>query len=194
MKKSTVHIIDNFLPNPMQLRDLALTKSFVKNNNSPFSCMKQPANSLISEDLTKRILKIIDRGKDNTLLGCEFSLYSKEDEKINRKNGIWIHSDRCSSIGLLFLNPKLPYNKSGLAFYRHKKTEIYRWEQAQSNIEAQKQLATDSANDKLWEELYYIENIFNRIVIFDSRIFHQAKSYFGNSEKDSRLTLNIYFT
>jgi len=75
-----------------------------------------------------------------------------------------IHKDEeCLYAGIIYLN-KNPKEDCGTNFY--------------------------SSNNKIFKT---VKNKFNRLVLYNSNILHQAVSGFGNDMKDGRLTLVFYF-
>ena len=44
-----------------------------------------------------------------------------------------------------------------------------------------------------WEEVTYVENVYNRCVIYNAKQFHTATGYFGTTPEDSRLTQVFFF-
>ncbi len=75
-----------------------------------------------------------------------------------------IHTDGIFDFaGVLYLTPNPPPN-SGTAFYND--------------------------ND---EEIDYVENVYNRLIIYPSNIRHRIKESFGNSKPTGRLVYTIFF-
>ncbi len=75
-----------------------------------------------------------------------------------------IHTDGIFDFaGVLYLTPNPPSN-SGTAFYNN--------------------------ND---EEIDYVENVYNRLIIYPSNIRHRIKESFGNSKPTGRLVYTIFF-
>lgn len=193
MNKHNIQIIDNFLPDAMCIRKEALENDFHGNTNSRFSCKKLRASETFKHQLAQQVCLHIGKDYLKKVIDSEFCLYNKQDEFTNKNNGFWIHSDRCRYIGIVFLSQPKNAHDGGLSFYRHKATGVYNWWQIQNDRALQKVVAADSAKPELWEELFYTEFIFNRLIIFDSHFFHQARNYFGGNKETSRLTLNIFF-
>ena len=48
-------------------------------------------------------------------------------------------------------------------------------------------------NNSQFEETIKVGNVYNRLIAFDSQLFHAAQSLFGNEEEDNeRLTLVLF--
>jgi len=75
-----------------------------------------------------------------------------------------IHTDGIFDFaGVLYLTPNPPPN-SGTAFYNENN-----------------------------EEIDYVENVYNRLIIYPSNIRHRIKESFGNSKPTGRLVYTIFF-
>jgi hypothetical protein len=49
-------------------------------------------------------------------------------------------------------------------------------------------------NNDQFEKIMTVNNLFNRLVIFDSSYLHCADRFFGNTRENSRLTIVIFMT
>ncbi len=193
MEKNNILVIDNFFANPDLIRRNVLKSKFQPNTNSQFSSKKLGLNENFKMSFRKQVCKHIGNEYMNRFIDSEFCLYTKEDEIKNKKKGIWIHSDRCSYIGIVFLTPRSNTSIGGLSFYQHIDSGFFNWYQLKNEYEMQKVIVTDSTDLSKWNNYTYIRYKFNRLVLFNSFYFHQANSYFGSNILDGRITLNIFF-
>lgn len=192
--KPNVIIIDNFLPNPDAVREVALSKKFYKKTHTAYSCECSSLSYLMTNLYLSKVLPHIGLAFASTFIEAEFIAYNKQDEVNNLLNNRWVHFDPCFWVSMLFLNDSItPMDGGGIGFYQHKQTGLYTREQVLEIDGALKQTNQDSGALDTWDELGCVANVYNRLVIFNPHIFHQAKNYFGNSITTSRLTLNAYF-
>jgi hypothetical protein len=131
-----------------------------------------------------------------------FSMYVKgTDLKINTSNGVangafqycnenstkWIHSDYENNYAaVVYLTPNAPEG-TGTSFYKNKSTNS---EFDISGIPFSKEECMDFDR---WEEVKYLENVYNRCIIFNAKRYHSAKNYFGNSIENGRLFQVFFF-
>ena len=100
----------------------------------------------------------------------------------------WIHSDTVNSYAaVVYLNPNTQKD-SGTGFYKNKVTDKDREDNPDQILS--KEECTNFSN---WELVNYVENVYNRCIIFDAKKYHSATKYFGNTLEDSRLTQVFFF-
>lgn len=99
----------------------------------------------------------------------------------------WVHADSENEYAaVIYLTPDAPKD-SGTGFYKLKGTDI------KFKSEDHKIDVTDHLNENDWEMHHYIENVYNRCIIYDAKYYHQATRYFGKTLNDSRLTQVFFF-
>lgn len=193
--KSTLIVVDDFLDHPKAARRMGLEAKYqLLGKGLRYRNAEVPAP--LTEELTEKALGIIGHKYRRRRDDIAFRHYLKRDERANRANGSWVHFDRFRWIGIVYLN--LPHQcRGGTSFFTHKPTGIYRWpdlyryKQKQPGFE--QQIFQDMGLMDPWEENLRVSMIFNRLILFDSRMFHQAPFYFGTTIKTARLTLNVFF-
>jgi len=100
----------------------------------------------------------------------------------------WIHSDSLNTYAaVVYLNPDADKD-SGTGFYRHKETG--KESEKDPGIVLPKEECIDF--DK-WELVNYVENVYNRCIIFDAKKYHSATKYFGTTLENSRFTQVFFF-
>jgi hypothetical protein len=100
----------------------------------------------------------------------------------------WIHSDSVNTYAaVVYLNPDSD-RESGTGFYKNKETgnEL----ENDPNLVLPKEECIDFDR---WERINYVENIYNRCVIFNAKRYHSATKYFGTTPENSRLTQVFFF-
>jgi hypothetical protein len=101
---------------------------------------------------------------------------------------MWIHPDHGNTYAaVVYLTPNPPEG-TGTGFFKNKKTS----QEYQENSEfvLPKEECTNLDN---WEMIDYVENVYNRCVIFNAKRFHSATKYFGTTPEDSRLFQVFFF-
>ena len=182
-------IIDNFYTNAFETRQYILQQEFSVKGNYP----GQRTNSYATNNL-KNIIegyihhfagKIIDWSTDPESYNGSYQYTTSRDRT-------WIHTDGTTNwAGVLYLTPHAPVT-SGTGIFRHKdgtKT-IY-----DSNIRNnQKKLDEDSQDYTKWELVDRVGNVFNRLVLFNSKQYHASLDYFGSNKENGRLFQVFFFS
>jgi len=129
------------------------------------------------------------RTKDsNITLNMFESLSNGCFQYCDENSELWIHSDHGNTYAaVVYLTPNPPEG-SGTGFFRYKKTN----EEFQNNSEIviPKEECTNFDN---WDMVDYVENVYNRCVIFNAKRFHSATKYFGITPENSRLFQVFFF-
>jgi hypothetical protein len=141
------------------------------------------------------------------------SISSIDKNKNSIKNQGWIHQDvhleenpydleykpRPDLAGLIYLTPDIERD-TGTSLYNKKKDRTL--EDWQDTIETRYpiykgDLISDEEVKEAWEkhrscfiEKVRFENIYNRLIMYDTKEFHAANSYY--TSKDNRLTLGFF--
>lgn len=190
---SGIIVLDDFYEDWLCIREVALSSTFVEVPNVSLSYVHAtPPKELVASGVN-RILEIIGEYYRPKFLESHFFLGTKAAADSNLARNAWIHFDRCRWVGIVYLNT-LEQCRGGTSFYMHAQTKLHRWEQlvGQGNEKISK-VMNDSANLSAWRETARIGMVSNRLLLFDSRQFHQATEYFGEDVSDGRLTQHFYF-
>jgi len=100
----------------------------------------------------------------------------------------WVHADNPNEYAaVIYLHPNPP-PRCGTGFYQHIKTKKT-YEGAKETFPIDEIL-----NFNAWEEIDYVENVYNRCIIYDAKQFHTATGYFGTTPEDSRLFQVFFFS
>lgn len=167
MKIQTI-VIDDFYENPNDIREYAL------NNFSYQEHCFHPGfrtDNLNIENVKNKIESFIG------------SIFGKiEDIKINFQLNTsfeksWIHKDAINTniAGVLYLTPDAPVDSG---------TELFNSPDNNKNL-----------SDKeffRWKKQIKIGNKYNRLILFNSNIFHKSSNYFGTDRKNGRL-VQLFF-
>ena len=146
----------------------------------------------------------------------QFQLISSRDkDKNNIKNKGWIHRDGVDPrkhhhpdpgdaddlAGLIYLTPDIERN-TGTSLFDMKKDKTLEHDDSTAELRTQIHLG-NPVNDKeikeKWEkhrscfvEKVRFENIYNRLIMYDTNEFHGVNSYYTPEDKDDRLTLGFF--
>lgn len=101
---------------------------------------------------------------------------------------MWVHHDEGNFYAAVIYLTPAPPEGSGTGFFRNKLTG-----KSTPNDSDSLMTKEESHNFNNWELTDYVENVYNRCVIFNAKKFHSATKYFGTIPEDSRLTQVFFF-
>jgi hypothetical protein len=190
-------VVDNFYNNAQGTRDYILTQEFSVKGNFPGQRTISYANEHLRDIIQTYVAPFGGRITDFPM---PFSSKTEEDKAIyngsfqytTSRERSWIHADGWNNwAGVLYLTPDAPLS-AGTAFYRFKNGEYSEEDAAILNTEDQ----TDKCSQDLtkWEQVDRVGNVFNRLILFNSKRFHMSMDYFGDTKENSRLFQVFFFT
>lgn len=184
-------IIDNFYSNPLETRNYILEQEFKIRGNYP----GQRTVSYASEEIKSIIQNwIYPFGGKITHFPMEKSEnnYNGAFQYTTSRDRSWIHADNWNNwAGVLYLTPNAPVN-SGTGLYKFKDGTRFDYEQKLK--ENNETISNASQDITKWELVDKVGNIFNRLVIFNSKSFHMSMDYFGNDKYSGRLFQVFFFS
>lgn len=184
LKKNLI-VVDNFYENPDYVRDFALRQNLVAHPESHKGCrtddryfapnMREVFEAIIG----KKIANWYDQGYCNGV----FQYCTKHDPLV-------YHCDGQDWAGAIYLTPNAPYD-SGTSFFASK----YNGQRdcGDPNFDFETVFNGDFLDPSRFHKVDDIGNVYNRLVIWNSRLIHAASSYFGSSIEDSRLFHLFFF-
>jgi hypothetical protein len=197
-------IIDNFYEDPIKIRNIALLEKYQTISPTP----GKRSTSFSSEEIKEKIqyiiqsygeityFPILNEGELNYFEGNRkflfdngnFNYFTAEDY-----NTGWIHNDHPSDwAGIVYLTPNAPL-KSGIEFYQYN-YENEKQEYFQGNDIDEKISSSFAGKDiTKWKRIDKIGNVFNRLILFNSKIYHNIKYFFGENINNGRLTQTFWF-
>jgi hypothetical protein len=193
-------ILDDFLSNPYDVRRQALGLDYdpsLKKGNYPGLLSSK---ALPVEALNKTVSKVAGlplKAAPNTSHGyCRLTLAGD-------KGVTGVHVDPCFYSGILYLSePK--HCKGGTDFFRHRRTGLERvpttqTELLQSGYTDPNTLIEDVINKDCnkaskWERVMRAPMRFNRLILFNPMMFHNAAPAFGRDAASGRLVCLLFFT
>lgn len=176
-----VVIVDDFLPNPDEVRQFALNQEFATKGNYP----GLRTNSFATLEHKLAFERIM--GRRITYWPDQ---YNGSFQITTGQNRSWIHRDMTDYSAIIYLTPDGPPN-GGTLVYRHKDLKIER--DSEGTPEQIKQMNEDSNNENNWDVVDKIGYKYNRIVIFTGRRSHKSDQYFGSTREDGRLFQLFFF-
>jgi hypothetical protein len=196
-----IHVIDNFLKDPHQVRSKGLKLHYKKGDYYPgyrsFEVDEYIKKNIISysSKITNETLRI-----QKSAEGFDNCCYQYVTKKFQTGN---FHTDFPTKYTcILFLTPEPPKN-SGLEIcdYDFKDTK---WTKKFRDTKFNFIKNPDSLSNKIkykisahkynqrFDPMIKVNNKFNRMVVFDGGLFHKQQNYFGSSAKDSRMTIATF--
>lgn len=175
-------VVDGFYAAPDDVRALALSCVFY--GDSKYHKGARTAEPYRFPGLKERFEQILGRSVLNwekyATNGC-FQFCVGGDQ-------IVYHHDLQQYAGVLYLTPNAPVG-SGTSLYRSRKTGSmigYGAPYAET-------FPTGHLDPAPFECVDVVGNVYNRLILFDSRMIHAASSYFGNSKENGRLFQLFFF-
>jgi hypothetical protein len=89
------------------------------------------------------------------------------------------------------MTPNAPLS-SGTAFYKF--NDGAECQRDQDILENKTQTDTFSQDMTKWQLVDRVGNVFNRLILFNSKRFHMSMDYFGDSKENGRLFQVFFFS
>jgi hypothetical protein len=170
---SHVFVVDQFYQQPDEVRafGLSITK---EGKPSPSFHSNSPLKEQF-ENILGRKIRSFEKWPENG----QFSLTQRSESAKYE-----VH--RYQYGGVVFLTPNAPIT-SGITLYRSKTSKQQTMEEAQLASIPTNQLSTEL------EPVDVIGNVYNRLVLFNTKMIHAVSHHFGNEHKDGRLIQRFAF-
>ena len=193
-------VLDNFFDDPDKIRKWALQQEYLPSKDGqwpglrskPLHELNAPFFHLVCRKFFSQFYDILTTSEMSWEIKMYFQMVPKSYD-----SG-WIHSDELGSqiTGIIYLSPNADLN-GGTSIYRNKSNLIQPVQARlktyhplnETDIQEAKKNKED--HNSQYEETIRVSNVYNRLVSFDSHLFHTAQDFFGEGQ-DSRLTL-IFF-
>lgn len=192
-------VIDDFLENPQQLRDLGLAQDYPGLEEDTYFPGKNSKFSQRINGLTERIETIVGE----RLKIAEGSAHNKfrmafEDDK----GTAGVHIDDAHWSGMLYLS-KPEHCRGGTDFFRHIPTgtdhaPLTHGDFAKMGVSSVNEIWDNilwpHTNDRSkWEHLMRVPMRFNRLVLFRPQQWHDAGPGFGDCPENARIVYMMFF-
>ena len=198
-----VTILDNFFEEPDKIVDLALNTEYSEITDGRWPGVRSKNLSEINISLFNYIHRKLFYNFFENLphyweSNTTFSIIKPfHQDKYHLKNRGWIHHDsNCYIGGLIYLN-KNPEEDTGTSIFRAKDGFFFQ-ESAHTQVKEKFYQGQDISDDvyeeaykavhEKYEESIKVNNVYNRMILFDGNTHHAAQTY-GSSD---RLTINFF--
>ncbi len=192
-----IHIVDDFYPNPDEIRANALSLDFVEGKQS--SKRSHPGTRATNPNYTNMVYL---RNRFQSITGKNIVVFKHQSSNGAFNLGYteehyfnWIHGDHTVDRGhdtkfwaaVIYLTPNPPRN-SGTVLVEDVETKSIKQYQKVVKGPSFKNNYFDGIN-ALWKPHVVVENKYNRCLIYDGTYFHAPTvSSFGNNKETGRLT------
>jgi len=175
-------VVDNFYENVDTIRKFALSQNF--NYHPDYHKGKRTDNVFLFEGLKESFENILNCKIHNWtqygVNGC-FQYCVGGDQLV-------YHVDKQEYAGIIFLTPDAP-PESGTSFYRSKNTKKMKLQENDFELVFKNGFLDPTE----FEVVDVVGNVYNRLVLFDSQMFHAASTYFGTKIENGRLFQLFFF-
>jgi hypothetical protein len=189
-------VIDNFYNNAMETRNYILTQDFKVRGNYPGQRTRSFANIELKNIIQEYVMpfggKITEFPMPDETNKNDNNIYNGAFQYTTSRDRSWVHVDGYNSwAGVLYMTPDAPLS-SGTGFYKFKDGTMY--ESDQKIMDNKKETDNCSQDLTKWDQVDKVGNIFNRLILFNSKRFHMSLDYFGDSKENGRLFQVFFFS
>jgi len=181
--KKRFFVVDNFYADPMAVRNFAMAQDYEV--SSDWYKGRRTFNQYLFPGIRERfdeIMGIKIREWESHAMNGRFQYCVPEDRLV-------YHYDAQTWAAMIYLTPDAPY-PTGTSFYAHRQSRIRHIDEHPQSNDC---FAGGFYDSTKFELVDTIGNVFNRLVIFDARLFHAASGYFGQKMEDARLFQIFFF-
>lgn len=194
-------IIDNFFESPQLVRDFALDQNFYKGERGSWPGLRSDFITDLNPELfnfiTKKIFFVMRDYNINELYDIQLSF-----QLIDGSWGTgWVHDDdpKLNLAGVIYLNKDAP-TESGTTLYEDAAdfnpeifSDMFMKDVFSENVEERKTFIKYREEQRSYfKPSVKINNIYNRCILFDTRNWHSANNFFGDSKENTRLTICFF--
>ena len=189
-KKSLV-VVDNFYKEPDLIREFAINQ--VKYEFSGYHKGQRSMDRFIVDGTKEKFEEILGRPVYNwnhpNYANGRFQFCTAQDPVV-------YHVDTQNYAAMVYLTPDAPL-QTGTTTYKSKITGATRFDVAEGELfEKTFKGLSDGLNfydNSTWEPVDTVANVYNRLVMFDSKCLHAATGYFGDAIGNARLFHLFFF-
>ena len=183
--RTNLIVIDDFYTNPDQVRNFALEQPFDVKGNYP-GHRTRPHVTPATKQYIQDIVEFHTKSKISDWPDEE---YNGAFQYTTQKDRSWYHVDSTTNwAGIVYLTPDAPLS-GGTSFYRSKidGTMV-------SNVPDNQVLKKFSQDNTKWECVDRVGNVYNRLILFNSKRYHISDDYWGSGLHDGRLFQTFFFS
>jgi len=187
-------VIDNFYKNPYETRKYILTQEFSVRGNYPGQRTVSHATQHLKDIIQGYVMPFGGKITDFPIPDdkSNASIYNGSFQYTTSRDRSWVHIDGYNNWGgVLYMTPNAPLS-SGTAFYKF--NDGAACELDRNILENKTQTDMYSQDMTKWQLVDRAGNIFNRLILFNSKRFHMSMDYFGDSKENGRLFQVFFFS
>lgn len=203
-------IIENFFPDPDKIVDIAKSVEYTKHEeDTNYAGARSENFHIILPDLhqyvcTKILQPFFSGGDGNEFVSAEaeigFQIINPlHEDQYHPKNRGWVHVDGTNMMGgIIYLNPE-PEPDTGTSAYREILGYSNQYPSALSvkekfyggeDVPDEEYLAAYNRIHDQYEETIKVENVYNRLVLFNRDCYHGQQTF---GKEHTRLTCYFFF-
>lgn len=180
--RTNLIIVDDFYTNPNDVRDFALSQEFKVRGNFP----GLRTESFLNDSTKELIQKILEPHAGEITKWDALEGLTGSFELATSFERSWMHTDHHNTwAGILYLTPNAPIS-GGTGMFLHKASGS-RYEEG-IDYEGETQDITK------WEIVDRVGNVYNRLALYRSDMYHTSLDYFGKDKNDGRLFQLFFLT
>jgi len=185
-------VVDNFYNDPDMIRDYVIKN--IAFDYSGYHTGRRSLDRFILEGTKEKFEELLGR----PILNWNHPNYANgKFQYCTSYDHVVYHIDTQNYAAMVYLTPDAPL-QTGTASYRSKLTGATRFDDGETGELYQKTFkgVSNELNfyDKTsWEEVDRVANVYNRLVMFDSKRLHSATEYFGDALENARLFHLFFF-
>lgn len=194
-------IVDDFYDDPDEVRNLALSVDYTKVRGNYPGYRSDFISNIDEKFYVKFVNKLLGMFWNSKVenLECEIETHFQYIPGSYGSSG-WCHYDGNNTFaGVVYLTPDIP-KFLGTAICK----QIHKWPEDDKNYEIRndfyagkpvdysKYLEARNFNNSLFETVLNVDNIYNRMLMYDGGVAHKENGFYGTDLKDSRLT-QVFF-
>ncbi len=194
-------VIDNFYEEPDLWREYALSQEFYKGDRGSWPGLRTKLLHELDQDIfrvtLRKLLMVMAQYGYSEFLELQTG-FQMIDGTYGRG---WVHDDdpKLNIAGVIYLNKEAPLG-SGTTIYKDqndfngdKYTEMFMDDvliaSPEDRAKYEKYREEQVAH---FQKTVTVESVYNRLIIFDTRNWHSAEKFFGDSVDSARLTQVIF--
>ena len=192
-----VTILDNFFENPDAVREFALAQQYFPSEDGRWPGLRtaplHTINTKFFNHFCRRVLTLF-YDEPNP---AHHSYVCFQKVPTGSEKG-WIHIDDNIITALVYLNLKSNYS-SGTSIYKLKNHVSYldpdhnlvKIDYYKGKCDAKKSAESRELNNSNFDETIKVSNVYNRLLAFDSSMWHAAQDF--DTDDEDRITLIAFF-
>jgi hypothetical protein len=183
----SIIVVDNFYKNAMETRNYILGEEFSVKGNYPGQRTISYATEHLKEIIQNYVMPfgglITDFPIPSENQEKNIEIYNGSFQYTTSRDRSWVHIDGHNNWGgVVFMTPDAPLS-AGTGFYTfHEKNP------------SQEDLGKYSQDMTKWKLVDNVGNVFNRLILFNSKRNHMSLDYFGTDKENGRLFQVFFFS